>query len=101
LPGMILSNEPGYYRPGAFGIRIENLIYVREAEAIDGGDMPMLGFETLTFVPIERSLILPELLTPGERAWLDAYHDKVLAKIGPELDGADRAWLEAKCAPIG
>ncbi len=74
LPGMILSNEPGYYRPGAFGIRIENLIYVREAEAIDGGDMPMLGFETLTFCPIDRSLVIPELLTHDELRWFNGYH---------------------------
>ncbi|HVI98322.1 MAG TPA: aminopeptidase P family protein [Sphingomonas sp.] len=98
-PGMILSNEPGYYKAGEYGIRIETLVLVVERE-IDGGDSPMLGFETLTFVPIERSLILPELLTPEELAWLNAYHAKVLEKIGPELEGDDRAWLEAKCAPI-
>jgi Xaa-Pro aminopeptidase len=68
---------------------------------VPGGDMPMLGFETLTFAPIERTLILPELLTPSELVWLNAYHAKVLEKIGPELAGEDRAWLEAKCAPIG
>ena len=99
-PGMILSNEPGYYKAGEYGIRIETLVLVVE-RAIAGGDLPMLGFETLTFVPIERSLILPDLLTPGELAWLNAYHARVLEKIGPALDGADRAWLEAKCAPIG
>ena len=98
--GMILSNEPGYYKAGEYGIRIETLVLVVE-RAVPGGDMPMLGFETLTFVPIERSLILPELLTSGELAWLNAYHAKVLGKIRPELDGKDRAWLEAKCAPIG
>ncbi len=100
LPGMILSNEPGYYKAGEYGIRIETLVLVIERE-IAGGDMPMLGFETLTFVPIERTLILPELLSAEELAWLNAYHAKVLERIGPELDGADRAWLEAKCAPIG
>jgi len=99
-PGMILSNEPGYYKAGEYGIRIETLVLVVE-RAVPGGDMPMLGFETLTFVPIERTLILPELLTPGELAWLNAYHGKVLEKIGPELVGEDRAWLEAKCAAIG
>jgi Xaa-Pro aminopeptidase len=99
LPGMILSNEPGYYKAGEYGIRIETLVLVIERE-IAGGDVPMLGFETLTFVPIERSLILPELLSPEERDWLDAYHAKVLEKIGPELEGEDRAWLETKCAPI-
>ncbi|MCM8732213.1 aminopeptidase P family protein [Hephaestia sp. GCM10023244] len=99
-PGMILSNEPGYYKEGEYGIRIETLVLVVE-RAVPRGDMPMLGFETLTFVPIERSLILPELLSARELAWLNAYHAKVLEKIGPELDGDDRAWLEAKCAPIG
>ena len=100
LPGMILSNEPGYYKAGEYGIRIETLVLVVE-RAIAGGDMPMLGFETLTFVPIERALILPDLLTSDERDWLDTYHAHVLEKIGPELEGEDRAWLEAKCAPIG
>ncbi|MBY8828346.1 aminopeptidase P family protein [Hephaestia mangrovi] len=99
-PGMILSNEPGYYKAGEYGIRIETLVLVIERE-VAGGDTPMLGFETLTFVPIERSLILPELLTASELAWLNAYHAKVLEKIAPELDGEDHAWLEAKCAPIG
>jgi Xaa-Pro aminopeptidase len=98
--GMILSNEPGYYKAGEYGIRIETLVLVVERE-VPGGDMPMLGFETLTFAPIERTLILPELLTPSELVWLNAYHAKVLEKIGPELAGEDRAWLEAKCAPIG
>ncbi len=98
--GMFLSNEPGYYKAGEYGIRIENLVHIVERE-IPGGDKPMLAFETLTFAPIERSLILPELLSPEERAWLDAYHAEVLAIVGPQLDGDERAWLEAKCAPIG
>ncbi|AJP74739.1 aminopeptidase P family protein [Sphingomonas hengshuiensis] len=98
--GMFLSNEPGYYKAGEFGIRIENLVLVVPV-AIPGGEQPMLAFETLTFAPIERTLIVPELLTPPERAWLDAYHAQVLAVVGPQLDPAERAWLEAKCAPIG
>lgn len=98
--GMFLSNEPGYYKAGEYGIRIENLVHIVE-RTIAGGDKPMLAFETLTFAPIERTLILPELLTPEERAWLDAYHAEVLAIVSPQLEGADRAWLEAKCAPIG
>ncbi|WP_084582584.1 aminopeptidase P family protein [Sphingomonas azotifigens] len=98
--GMFLSNEPGYYKAGEYGIRIENLVHIVE-RTIPGGDKPMLAFETLTFAPIERSLIVPALLTPEERAWLDAYHAEVLAIVGPQLEGADRAWLEAKCAPIG
>ena len=100
-PGMIVSNEPGYYKEGAYGIRIENLQYVTEARAIPGGERPMLGFEALTLAPIDRTLILPDLLTAEERVQLDAYHARVLAEIGPHLDGEVRAWLEAACAPIG
>ena len=100
-PGMILSNEPGYYREGAFGIRIENLIVVREAPAIPGGDdRKMLDFETLTWVPLDRRLIDPDLLSAPERAWVDTYHAGVLAKIGPKVDGAVLAWLTAACAPL-
>lgn len=98
--GMFLSNEPGYYKGGEFGIRIENLVLVVPA-AIPGAEQPMLAFETLTFAPIERSLIVADLLTAPERAWLDSYHAQVLAVVGPQLDDADRAWLTAKCAPIG
>ncbi|RDJ11141.1 aminopeptidase P family protein [Rhizobium grahamii] len=101
LPGMILSNEPGYYRPGAFGIRIENLIYVREAEGIDGGDMPMLGFETLTFCPIDRSLIIPELLTHDELHWLNAYHERTREALMPLIHDHDvKAWLENATLPL-
>jgi Xaa-Pro aminopeptidase len=98
--GMFLSNEPGYYKAGEYGIRIENLVHIVE-RTLPGGDKPMLGFETLTFAPIERSLILPDLLSADERAWLDAYHAEVLAIVGPQLEGEERAWLDAKCAPIG
>jgi hypothetical protein len=98
--GMIISNEPGYYKAGEYGIRIENLILV-EDRVIDGAESPMLGFETLTFCPIERSLIIPALLTEAERAWLDGYHARVLAVLGPQMQGDDLAWLAAKCAPIG
>jgi len=97
--GMFLSNEPGYYKAGEYGIRIENLVLV-EPRDVPGGDLKMLGFETLTFAPIERDLIEPMLLTEAERAWLNAYHAQVVAKIGPVLDTEDRAWLGAKCAPI-
>jgi Xaa-Pro aminopeptidase len=97
--GMILSNEPGYYKAGEYGIRIENLVLC-VPRAIAGAEAPMLGFETLTFAPIERTLIVPELLTDGERGWLDGYHAEVVARIAPLLEGADRAWLEAQCAPI-
>lgn len=100
--GMMLSNEPGYYKANEYGIRIENLLLIVPA-AIPGGDRErtMLRFETLTFAPIERTLIDPALLTRDERDWLDAYHADVAARIGPELDIAERAWLNAKCAPIG
>ncbi|MEX3014869.1 aminopeptidase P family protein [Gymnodinialimonas hymeniacidonis] len=103
-PGMILSNEPGYYREGAFGIRIENLIYV--VEAPEGADThrDMLGFETLTFAPIDRRLIVAEMLAPEERDWLNAYHAEVLKKIGPRLEdggfSATATWLRDACAPI-
>ena len=97
--GMILSNEPGYYKAGDFGIRIENLVLVVE-KAIPGAEKEMLGFETLTFAPIDKSLIKAEMLSPAEKAWLNAYHAEVLTRIGPQLEGADRAWLEEQCAPL-
>lgn len=103
-PGMIVSNEPGYYRTGAYGIRIENLVAVTPASEIAGGERPMLGFETLTLAPIDRSLIAVELLTEDERSWLDGYHARVRAVIGPGLDGPEsssqRAWLEGATAPL-
>ncbi|WP_242416796.1 aminopeptidase P family protein [Sphingomonas panni] len=97
--GMMLSNEPGYYKAGDYGIRIENLLLVVERD-VPAGDLPMLGFETLTFVPIERSLIVPALLTDAERAWVDAYHGRVEALLTPLLDRETAAWLAAKCAPL-
>ena len=100
-PGMILSDEPGYYKTGAFGIRIENLVIVREPEAIPGGERPMLGFETLTFCPIDRRLIDTALLTPAEIAWIDAYHASLPALLGRLLDDGERAWLAAATAPLG
>lgn len=98
--GMFLSNEPGYYKAGEFGIRIENLVLVVPAD-VPGSEQPMLGFETLTFAPIERSLIEAALLTAPEAAWLDAYHAQVLALLAPRLDAEETAWLAEKCAPIG
>ncbi|MFC0280216.1 aminopeptidase P family protein [Falsigemmobacter intermedius] len=102
LPGMILSNEPGYYREGAYGIRLENLIVVREAAPLAGGDAQrrMYDFETLTWAPFDRRLILVEELSRAERDWLDAYHAEVLAKIGPRVSAEVRAWLERACAPL-
>lgn len=100
-PGMILSNEPGYYREGAFGIRIENLIVVREAPAIPGGDArKMLDFETLTWVPLDRRLIDASLLSGPERDWVDAYHAQTLALIGPRVEGLVLDWLGAACAAL-
>jgi Xaa-Pro aminopeptidase len=96
---MMLSNEPGYYKAGEYGIRIENLVLI-EPRTIPGADRDMLGFETLTLCPIERTLIDPGLLTPEERAWLDAYHARVAAALAPEMAEDDRAWLLAKCAPL-
>ena len=98
-PGMILSNEPGYYREGQYGIRIENLILVEERQ-IEGAERPMLGFETLSFAPIDTSLILPELMTAQEIAWLDAYHAKVREVVGPQVEDETRDWLIAKTAPL-
>ena len=98
--GMILSNEPGYYEEGAYGIRLENLLLVAPRE-VPGAPGPMLGFETLTLAPFDRALIEPALLNVDERAWLDSYHARVLAEIGPRLaDPAARAWLERSCTPL-
>ena len=98
-PGMILSNEPGYYREGAFGIRLENLIVVREAPAL-GDNRAQMAFETLTFVPFDRRLILGDELSPGERRWLNAYHAKVLEKLGSRVSGDTLSWLKDACAPV-
>jgi Xaa-Pro aminopeptidase len=99
-PGMIISNEPGYYKEGAYGIRIENLLLALEPEIPEGGDRETMGFETLTLVPIDRRLIAKELLTPEEVRWLDSYHAQVGAVVGPQLDGATRGWLEQATRPI-
>ncbi len=99
-PGMIISNEPGYYKAGAYGIRIENLVLVTEPQKPAGGDRETMAFETLTLAPMDRRLVLPELLSPSELDWLNAYHARVRDIIGPELGPLDRAWLEAATAPI-
>jgi len=101
-PGMILSNEPGYYREGAFGIRIENLLVVQEAPDLPGGDAQrkMLDWRTLAFAPIDRRLILPEMLDTDARDWLDNYHREVAAKIGPRVTPAAKEWLYAATAPL-
>jgi phosphoglycolate phosphatase-like HAD superfamily hydrolase len=99
LAGMILSNEPGYYKAGEYGIRIENLVLVEERQ-VAGAEKPMLGFRDLTLAPIDRNLIEPSLLEPPEREWLNAYHARVLAEIGPQLDDAGQAWLREATAPV-
>jgi Xaa-Pro aminopeptidase len=98
-PGMVVSNEPGYYKTGAYGIRIENLVAVTKlGESESGADR--LGFETLTLAPFDRALIDLALLTAEEAAWVDAYHARVRAEIGPQLDAAARAWLDDATAPL-
>jgi Xaa-Pro aminopeptidase len=97
--GMIISNEPGYYKTGEYGIRIENLVLVVDVH-IDGEEKEMLGFETLTFAPIDRRLIVKAMLGAEELEWLNTYHAQVLETIGPNLSGSDRAWLEQACAPL-
>jgi len=100
-PGMILSNEPGYYREGDFGIRIENLMVVQPARALAGqDDRAMLEFETLSFTPIDRNLIAPDMLSTPERDWLNGYHAEIVVKIGPNCPTATRDWLQKACAPI-
>ncbi|MEQ8394474.1 aminopeptidase P family protein [Thalassobaculum sp.] len=99
--GMIVSNEPGYYKPGGYGIRIENLLLTVETDPAQDTGRPMLAFETITFAPIDRRLIEPALLTFEEQAWIDAYHAAVRQRVGPMLDDADKDWLAAATAPIG
>ncbi|MEQ8587683.1 MAG: aminopeptidase P family protein [Thalassobaculaceae bacterium] len=97
---MILSNEPGYYKPDAYGIRIENLLIAVEAPAQEDTGRPMLCFETITFAPIDRRLVEPGLMSADEIAWLDAYHAEVRRRVSPALEADDRSWLEAATAPI-
>ena len=99
-PGMILSNEPGYYSEDAYGIRIENLELVTPLRKVKGGTRPMMCFETLTLAPIDRRLIDCALLTRDERNWLNTYHARVFREIGPELKGKDKAWLEQATEPL-
>ena len=99
-PGMILSNEPGLYREGEYGIRLENLVLVTPPAPIKGGTREMLGFETLTLVPFDRRLIDPSLLTRDELAWLNGYHAQVRRKTEKLLKGAERAWLRAATVEI-
>jgi Xaa-Pro aminopeptidase len=98
--GMILSNEPGYYKTGAFGIRIENLVLVVAAPQPADGEKPLLGFETLTLAPIDCRLIAPSALGADEIAWLDAYQSRVREELSPLLDDDTRAWLVRATAPL-
>lgn len=99
-PGMILSNEPGYYLKGKYGIRIENLLLVKPPRKPKQGDRAMLSFETLSFAPIDKRLIDTSLLTRNELQWIDAYHDSVLQKLGPHVTAETRLWLETACAAL-
>ena len=96
---MICSNEPGYYKTGAYGIRIENLVIVREAE-IEGAERPTLEFETVTLAPIDLDLVEPALLSMDERAWLDAYHARVRETLTPRVDAETAAWLKTVTRPV-
>jgi Xaa-Pro aminopeptidase len=96
---MILSNEPGLYVPGEYGIRLENLLLVQPAELKDQAK-PFLRFETLTLAPFDRRLIEPSLLDAWEVAWINQYHARVLAEVGPRLDPPVRAWLTQCCAAL-
>jgi Xaa-Pro aminopeptidase len=98
---MILSNEPGYYKAGAYGIRIENLVLVEPPKVPPSGERAMLSFETLTLAPYDRRLIVADDLTPAERAFVDTYHARVAAEIGPLIeDAATRAWLANATKPL-
>ena len=94
--GMILSNEPGYYKTAAYGIRIENLVLVIAAPEPAGAEKPLNAFETLTLAPIERALIETRMLTEKERHWLDSYHARVREVIGPLVDARNAKWLERR-----
>jgi len=99
-PGMVISNEPGYYKTGAYGIRIENLVAVREAEPVPGAEKPLLEFETLTLAPIDLNMVEPGMLSPMEKRWLNDYHARVRETLTPLVDAETKAWLAEATAPI-
>jgi Xaa-Pro aminopeptidase len=99
-PGMIVSNEPGFYKTDGYGIRIENLQFVTAETEIEGGERAMLGFETLTLAPIDLRVIEVSMLSSVERDWLNSYHARVLAEIGPRVEGEVLEWLRAATAAI-
>ena len=99
-PGMLISNEPGFYKVGAYGIRIENVVLVTEPEKVSNSEREMMGFETLTLAPIDRRLIMAEMLSGEERAWINAYHARVFETLSPNLDQTARDWLQRATEPI-
>jgi len=99
-PGMLISNEPGYYKVGAYGMRIENVVLVTQPEKLGDGERPMMGFETITLAPIDRRLIATDMLDDAERSWLDAYHKRVFDTLAPQLDKPTRTWLKQATQPL-
>jgi Xaa-Pro aminopeptidase len=99
-PGMVISNEPGYYKTGEYGIRIENLVAVREAPSVPGAEKPLLEFETLTLAPIDLNMIEAEMLSPPEKAWLNGYHTRVRETLSPLVDEGTKAWLVTATAAV-
>lgn len=97
---MIISNEPGYYKTGAYGIRIENLVTVTKVTPPDGAERELYGFETLTFAPIDKALIDKEMLSPSELNWLNSYHLQVREKLTPLVEGDALTWLQEATAPL-
>lgn len=99
-PGMIISNEPGYYKPGAYGIRIENLVSVTPAAMPEGAEKELYCFETLTLAPIDLNLVNEAMLTLKEMAWLNAYHARVRTVLQPLVDPQTNAWLDTATRPL-
>ncbi|MGA0315784.1 MAG: M24 family metallopeptidase, partial [Alphaproteobacteria bacterium] len=98
--GMVISNEPGFYKEGSFGIRIENLEVVRDLKCENSSNSRMLGFESRTLVPIDRSLVVTSMLDDKELSWWEEYHKRVLEAVGPLVDGSTLAWLKKACLPL-
>jgi Xaa-Pro aminopeptidase len=99
-PGMLISNEPGFYKVGEYGIRIENVVLVTLPETFDGGDREMMAFETLTLAPIDRRLVIPDMLDDSERDWLNDYQKHVFDTLAANLDPATRNWLKQATEPV-
>jgi Xaa-Pro aminopeptidase len=99
-PGMLISNEPGFYKVGAYGIRIENVVLVTEPEKTSDSERPMMSFETLTLAPIDLRLIIADMLSSEELAWINAYHARVFEMLSPSLDQAASDWLQRATRPM-